>query len=117
MEKREYMKRAKYNYDDCITIMEVKSSDYAQVTDPFANFRTVEAFPALGVTLEQGILVRVLDKFSRISNLLVREGQVKDEAIEDTIRDAMNYLNVILISLQDKKKEECKCQLNKSLKE
>ena len=97
--QEEFLSRAARNYLKAIRIMEKKSSDYAQTYDPFANFKACEI---LGVSLEKGILIRELDKISRINNLLEREAQVKDEDIEQTLLDAMNYLNIILLSLQEK---------------
>ncbi len=111
MKKSEYLLKARENFNECIEVMVAKSGDYAQEEDPFANFRAVEAFPALGVSLEKGILVRLIDKFSRTANLLTREREVTDETIKETLLDAINYFNIIIIYLDDKKKEEeCKCQ-------
>ncbi len=95
-----YIGAATANFLKCIEIMEAKSKDYAKNTDPFANFRACEMF---GVPLERGILVRIIDKISRINNLFDKEADVKDESIDDTIRDAINYLNIISIYLKEKK--------------
>ncbi len=103
--KAEYIKAARKNYEKAVAIMVDKSGDYAQEDDPFANFRAIEAFPALKVSLENGIAVRLVDKFSRITNLLTRPALVKDESIEQTILDACNYFNIILIYLTEKEKE------------
>ncbi len=98
----DYINAARLNLDTCIEIMIAKSKDYAKDFDPFANFRACEMF---GVTLEKGILIRISDKISRIGNLLEKEAHVKDESIHDTIRDAINYLNIISISLIEKEKD------------
>lgn len=99
MNQREFLKQAAINSLAAVRIMEKKSADYAQVDDPFKNFRASEI---LNVKLEKGILIRTLDKVSRIDNLLEREAQVTDETIEQTLLDAMNYFNIILIYLQSK---------------
>ena len=80
-------------FEDCKEISRAKNADYAQTDDPFANFRQVEHLGLCSVA--EGILVRLSDKFTRISNLLNREAQVKDEAIGDTIKDAINYLAIL----------------------
>jgi len=70
-----------------------KNADYGgSNNDPYANFRNSTI---AGVPVERGILVRLMDKMSRISTLLDKEAQVKDEAIEDTIDDAINYLAIL----------------------
>lgn len=95
-----YIGKASANFIKCIEIMESKAKDYAKNDDPFLNFRACESF---GVPLERGILVRIIDKISRINNLFDKEADVKDESIDDTIRDAINYLNIIHIYLEEKR--------------
>lgn len=76
-----------------------KNADYAGNTDPFKNFKMCEQF---GVSTEKGILIRISDKISRISNLLDKEAEVKDESIFDTIDDAINYLAILKAYKQNK---------------
>lgn len=81
--------------------MKKKNADYGGPIDPFNNFKNSEM---VGVPMEKGILVRIMDKISRISILIDRNGpaEVVDEKIEDTILDGINYLNILLLRLQDK---------------
>ncbi len=109
-----YIGAATANFLTCIEIMEAKSKDYAKNNDPFANFRACEMF---GVPLERGILVRIIDKISRINNLFDKEADVKDESIDDTIRDAINYLNIISIYLKEKKNGKINTSSDKESKE
>jgi hypothetical protein len=70
-----------------------KNHDYGgSNNDPYANFRNSTI---AGVSVERGILVRLMDKMSRISTLLDKEAMVKDEAVDDTIDDAINYLAIL----------------------
>lgn len=84
-------------------ICKAKNSDYAGAGDPFANFRRAEA---MGVcSTEQGFMVRMIDKLSRISTL-VQPGataQVKDESVEDTLMDLANYSFLLWAMLRDRK--------------
>lgn len=73
-----------------------KNADYTGDSgDAFANFRVVEDLGLASV--EVGILTRMSDKFSRISSLLKKAGQVKDESMEDTILDLAVYSVILLI--------------------
>jgi hypothetical protein len=90
-------------FDDCINTAIRKNNDYGGTNnDPFANFRNSTI---AGVTVQKGILVRLMDKMTRISTLLDKEAMVKDETIFDTIDDAINYL-AILKAYQQLKPEE-----------
>lgn len=71
-----------------------KNNDYASGgtagENPFANFSRVED---MGITsTEQGFLVRMTDKMSRLSTF-TRAGklEVADESVEDTLLDIINY--------------------------
>ncbi len=75
-------------------IIRRKNSDYATGEDPFNNFRMVEM---IGLSVEQGIMTRILDKFARLSNLTAsgEEPAVADETVDDTILDLINYLAIL----------------------
>jgi hypothetical protein len=95
-----------FHRDFCARMIEVtqrKNADYTgSDPDPFANFRVVEK---LGVcSVEVGFLVRMSDKFIRISNLADgRQAQVKDEAIDDTLHDLANYAALFAAYLASKR--------------
>lgn len=91
MTKSEYFQ---FHEDCCkkmITITRAKNADYTGMgDDPFANFDRVQV---MGVTdTVRGFLVRMLDKFSRITSF-AQKGilEVKDESVEDTLLDLANY--------------------------
>lgn len=80
-------------FSACLATARRKNHDYGgSNNDPYANFRNSTI---AGVPVERGILVRLMDKMSRISTLLDKEAQVKDEAVDDTIDDAINYLAIL----------------------
>lgn len=83
-----------------LNIIDAKNDDYANSGDPFQNFRICKL---INVPIARGIMVRLMDKIVRISNLLDKEPSVKDEAIEDTIIDAINYLAILYAWLQEEK--------------
>lgn len=72
-----------------------KSHDYSGSADCNRNITACERLGLCSVHI--GLLVRLLDKFQRLSTLLNDEGsqQVKDESIDDTISDARNYLGIL----------------------
>ena len=80
-------------FEACLATATRKNHDYGgSNNDPYANFRNSTI---AGVSVERGILVRLMDKMSRISTLLDKEALVKDEAVDDTIDDAINYLAIL----------------------
>jgi len=83
----------------CLDISVAKNADYSDgASDPLSNFRLSEQF---GVSMPQGIMVRLSDKFSRISHLLDgRDPAVEDERLSDTIRDAINYMAILAYALE-----------------
>lgn len=101
-ESNPLLKEMLKTFENCISTAIAKNNDYGgSNNDPFANFRNSTI---AGVTVEKGILVRLMDKMSRISTLLDKEAMVKDEKITDTIEDAINYLAIMkaYINLKNK---------------
>lgn len=77
---------------ESLDLMKKKNHDYSGKSgkEPFANFTRAEA---MGITsTEKGMLVRMLDKMSRLSSFMDSgEFKVQDEKLEDTIKDMINY--------------------------
>jgi len=88
---------------DSLELMIKKNHDYSGKSgyEPFANFTRAEA---MGITTtEKGILVRMLDKMSRLSSFMdSREFKVEDEKLEDTIKDMINYSVLLYAYMQDR---------------
>ena len=75
-----------------------KNHDYSggeDGRDPFLNFKVVEHL-GMGVSTEQGFLVRLADKFRRLCGF-AKTGtfEVEDESFRDTVMDAINYLALL----------------------
>ena len=100
MTKNQLIESIKLTYLRGIRLVEQKNHDYAREDDAFSNFRSSVI---AGVYPEQAILVRVLDKISRISNLLDKKASVQDESIEDTLIDCINYMAILKAMLEEKK--------------
>ena len=77
-----------------LAIMERKANDYSGTGDCNRNIR---ACSNLGIcSAEQGVLIRLQDKLSRLTTLIVEGVEAKvDEPIRDTIMDARNYLGIL----------------------
>jgi hypothetical protein len=95
----EWRKREIWERLDTIALQ--KGHDYSGTKgDTFKNIRLNEHI--LGMPAEIACLVRLNDKFSRMGTLLVggwkdnETAAVKDESVEDTVLDAINYLTYIL---------------------
>ncbi len=90
-------------FKKCMETAKRKNADYAGssgVVDPYKNFRGSEF---VGVSPDRAILVRLMDKMSRVSNLLSQEAQVKDESIADTLEDMVNYSAILLSYIKNNK--------------
>ena len=100
MDREKFYELMKNNTEVDLSISRKKNADYADGSDAFQNFRGVETWGICSV--EQGLMVRISDKMQRISNLLKRSAEVKDESIVDTLSDARNYLNILQVWLECK---------------
>ncbi|MBO8180289.1 MAG: hypothetical protein H0Z19_07395 [Archaeoglobus sp.] len=92
-------------YAEALDIVELKNTDYATDDDPLSNFHLVEE---LGIVeTEKAIFVRLSDKYARLANFLKRgDFTVKDERIEDTIKDLINYAGILLYAIKKRKAKE-----------
>ncbi len=97
------LKDMEATFKECLAIAVRKNNDYAgeKTTDPFKNIRGSEL---VGVSPDRAILVRVMDKISRVSNLLSQDNAVKDESIDDTIKDIINYMGILRSYIKNNKK-------------
>lgn len=73
---------------DAGDLLRAKNHDYCK-TDAFTNLKMCEA---MGIcSAEQGIVIRLTDKISRLSSVLEKGAQVKTESVRDTCLDVINY--------------------------
>ena len=81
-----------------------KNAGYAgaENPDPWANFRMCEAF---GIPAFEGCMVRLSDKYIRITNLMRSADNDKvGESIRDTLQDLAAYALIAICLLDEKKK-------------
>ncbi len=71
----------------------IKNKGYAG-RDCWKNFRRAEQ---LGMTVEQGLMLRMQDKFSRLETLLIEgvPNPLEDEPAKDTVKDLAGYLGIL----------------------
>ena len=102
MTKAEYIQFFEERAAAKLALTKAKNDDYSAGVDPFANFTRVEA---MGIcSTEQGFLVRMTDKMSRISSFVQRgELSVKDESVDDTLKDLSIYADLFAAYLRSKK--------------
>lgn len=115
MDVKEYLKFHMDMCDKARAISRAKNNDYsapdARQGDPYAVFANFMQAERLNIcTVEQGFMVRISDKLSRLSNLISKTHTqtVKDESIEDTILDTINYLLLLAGYLKTKREENKK---------
>ena len=86
--------------DELKEIHSNKNHDYSGEGDPFKNFKMSEN---MGVPAWKGCLIRISDKFSRLCSFAKREEyKVKDENIEDTLKDLAIYALICIILYRER---------------
>lgn len=107
MNRDDYLTFHKELCEKARLLSELKNRDYAgnEGREPFANFQRCAA---MGVcSTEKGFLVRLTDKLSRLSSFSESgEFAVRDESLEDTVLDIINY-SVLLLAYVKSRRTEC----------
>jgi len=81
-----------------------KRHDYGANEDVFANFRLSELS---GIPAWQGSVVRMGDKYARMSNFIKKgEFKFKEESIKDTLQDMAIYSLITLILFEEAEYEK-----------
>jgi hypothetical protein len=110
MENKELFSIAESTFKACLDTMAKKNHDYAKDTvDALRNFKAVEYFKLTDSST--GIAVRLCDKWMRICNLLNTAAHVKDEKVEDTINDMINYLVILKASIVERDREKTSLEI------
>lgn len=78
-----------------------KNHDYAKDNDPLSNLRLCESF---GVPAFKGTLVRLSDKWSRITELSKKDNMVKSESIIDTLMDNAIYSLLAILLFEEQQR-------------
>jgi len=80
-------------HEECLSISKRKNADYGS-----------EGLKRFGV---MGITTRISDKTDRLVNLTWRkQAEVKDESIEDTLKDLINYATYAIMMQRGKLENE-----------
>ena len=88
------------------TLHDKKRHDYGANEDIFANFRLSELS---GIPAWQGSVVRMGDKYARISNFIKKgEFKFKEESIKDTLMDMAIYSLITMILFEEEEQQETK---------
>ena len=77
---------------------DAKNADYSTLENPYKNLQATER---IGVEAWKGIVIRLMDKFSRLEEYCVKgELAIQSEGVEDTLKDISVYslLAMILFS-------------------
>lgn len=80
-----------------LMILKKKNLDYSQESNAFENFES--SAREASVSVSSAIKVRIVDKISRMKNLMGKDvsPMVEDEPLKDTILDIMNYMIISMI--------------------
>ena len=100
MTQKEFITLLAAEHDLCVEISRKKNQDYATNDDAFLNFRSSSV---VGVDIRRAILVRMMDKIVRVSNLLDKNPLVVEESVADTLRDISNYSLILKLLIDDER--------------
>lgn len=89
-------------FKKALLIIDQKNHDYSGTIDPFSSFRNAQI---AGVGVTQSLVLAVVQKVSRMGNLIQRPAKVVSESLEDTIVDCINYLAILLAWLHSKQND------------
>lgn len=85
-------------FAEALETMKKKNADYSGDNTSLKNFEV--SAQVANIKMSKGILVRLMDKMTRVGNLLDKEAAVEDESIFDTIQDAINYSAILLHAIR-----------------
>jgi hypothetical protein len=97
--KNELTESVRKTFDKAHKICVIKNEDYASTDSPFKNF---EAANLVGLSAEQALLLQMANKLSRIGNL-IGDKKAKNEPIEDSLIDLINYAAILKAYIEHKK--------------
>ncbi len=92
---------AKEFYDDCLSTLLKKANDYASEKDCFSNFKFIAQI--CKVPIEKTFLQFLAVKIARLSELVGESKEVRNESIEDTLKDLANYSCLMAIYMKGDK--------------
>ncbi len=107
MDRHELIEHHKTLCEDARQLMRVKNHDYAgkDAQTPWMNFQRSEIMGLCKT--EQAFMVRILDKISRLITYVTSgELMVKEEGVEDSIVDIINYMVLFSAFIKDRREEE-----------
>ena len=106
MNRNELLQHHKKLCEDARQLMRIKNHDYAgsEGDTPWMNFQRSEI---MGICkTQQAFMVRIMDKISRLITFTnAGELLVKEEGVEDSIIDIINYMVLFSAFLKDKREE------------
>lgn len=103
MNQEQFCKHVNEELTIIAELLESKNADYGGIDgDVLENIKMCQMLDICAA--EQGILIRMTDKYKRLINLLKgKEGpKVKSETTTDTIRDLIGYLILLMAVQKDK---------------
>ena len=95
---------------------DAKNADYSTLENPYKNLQATER---IGVEAWKGIVIRLMDKFSRLEEYCVKgELAIKSEGIDDTFADIAVYsilARILFRKEQEQQQELTDAEIDKAL--
>lgn len=105
--KRGLIDNSETLFNKGIETMIKKNQDYAGSNEAEGAMKNFKVSAEVShIPMSKGILVRLMDKMTRIGNLIhTNNAAVKDESIFDTLQDAINYSAILYFALLIEKRD------------
>lgn len=104
MNQKQFVSQIENTFKEALALVQRKNQDYATEASPFKNF---EFSKLVGISVPRAILLRVVDKIARLENLIDKDSMsVKDESLQDTLIDIVNYMAIMKVYFDDKKQKK-----------
>lgn len=88
-------------FKDCVALQKTKGKDYTTAGDAFKDL--CDEAEAMGITPEKVLWISMNKHYKAVRNYCKR-GQTESEPIQNRLKDLANYISLMAVLIQNRKK-------------